>query len=144
MPSRLADRSGQVTVELAVVLPVVIIVAVIVVNALSFFSLCAEFDRAGRGAVRLCAASPAAGADLSQIASEVESVVEGAMELESGAVEVDARQIDSGHVVFELTLRYRPGLFGMGLRDEVFGVPMPALTHMTCLAVDKYKPGMLV
>ena len=42
---RLDDDGGQATVELAVVLPVVIIVAVIAVNALTFFGACAAFDR---------------------------------------------------------------------------------------------------
>ena len=37
--------AGQATVELAVVLPVAIVLAVIVVNALSFFEACAAFDQ---------------------------------------------------------------------------------------------------
>ena len=114
---RWSDRSGQVTVELAVVLPVVIVVAVIVVNAMTFFAECAEFDRVGRNAVRMCATSPSGSVELSRIAAEVESAVEESMALDADEVEVLARQVDSGHAAFELVLRFRPGLFGMGLRD---------------------------
>lgn len=141
---RWSDRSGQVTVELAVVLPVVIVVAVIVVNAMTFFAECAEFDRVGRNAVRMCAASPSGSVELSRIAAEVESAVEESMALDADEVEVLARQVDSGHAAFELVLRFRPGLFGMGLRDEVFGVQLPVLTHAVELTVDRYKPGMFV
>ncbi len=143
-PGRLSDRSGQVTVELAVVLPAVIIVAVIVVNAMTFFAACAEFDRVGRNAVRLCAASSSHDVDLAQAAAGVESAVEDSMFLDGDEVEVSAYQGDSGFVRFELVLRFRPGLFGMGLRDEVLGVQLPALTHTVELTVDRYKPGMLV
>ena len=47
-----ADDRGQMTVELLVVLPVVLIVAVVAVNALTFFGDCAAFDRVARNAVR--------------------------------------------------------------------------------------------
>ena len=42
------DDSGQMTVEFAVAFPVFVIVAVIAVNALLFFSDCAAFDRLAR------------------------------------------------------------------------------------------------
>ncbi len=68
---RCADEGGQMAVEMAVVMPVVIIIAVIVVNAMTFFSECASFDRVGRNAVRIYAASPAYGQDLDQSIAEV-------------------------------------------------------------------------
>ena len=52
---------GQMTVELAVALPVLIIVAVIAVNALTVFADCAAFDRAFRQTVRAYATAPAYG-----------------------------------------------------------------------------------
>lgn len=51
-----ARERGQMTVELAVVFPALLAVAVIAVNALLFFSECAAFDRVAREAVRLHAA----------------------------------------------------------------------------------------
>ena len=72
-----ADDRGQMTVELLVVLPVVLIVAVVAVNALTFFGDCAAFDRVARNAVRLCAASPAYGQDAGRGAEEVRAVCSG-------------------------------------------------------------------
>ena len=53
--------AGQATVELAVVLPVAIVLTVIVVNALSFFEACAAFDQLARQAICAYAPSPDAG-----------------------------------------------------------------------------------
>ena len=50
---RTCDERGQMTVELAAAFPVLIIVAVIAVNALAFFSECAAFDNVFRDAVRV-------------------------------------------------------------------------------------------
>ena len=63
-------QSGQMTVELAVLVPVVIVVALIVANLMEFVDACAAFDRlsldeviaegglshrrAGRGSIRRC------------------------------------------------------------------------------------------
>lgn len=138
------DEGGQMTVELMVVLPAVIIIAVIVVNALTFFGLCAEFDRVGRNAVRICATSPAAEQGLDQSISLVEETVSEAMDLEDGECAVSASQDALGHVTFDLVLTYYPTLFGLGLKSEVFGVSLPQLTHSTSLVIDVYKPGMLL
>ena len=42
---RLGSQSGQMTVELAVLVPVVIMVALVVVNLMEFVDACAAFDR---------------------------------------------------------------------------------------------------
>ena len=81
-----ADDRGQMTVELLVVLPVVLIVAVVAVNALTFFGDCAAFDRVARNAVRLCAASPAYGQDAGRGAEEVRAVIEEALVRDNLAV----------------------------------------------------------
>ena len=138
-----AATTGQMTVELLVVLPVALIVALIAVNALTFFGDCAAFDRVARNAVRLCAASPAYGQDAGQSADEVRAVVEEAMGREGLTVEVTASGGALGQVTFTATLGYAPTLFGLGLRDEVLGVRLPRLEHQVSLTVDPYKPGML-
>ena len=45
---------------------------------------------------------------------------------------------------FRATLVYAPTLFGMGLRSEVFGVPLPMLRHEATYVVDSYKPGVFL
>lgn len=138
------DERGQMTVELMVVLPAVIIIAIIAVNALTFFGMCAEFDRIARNAVRICATSPAYGQDVGQSVAQVEQMIVEAMDLEGGACAVSASQDALGHTTFDLALTYQPTLFGLGLKSEVFGVALPQLAHSTSLTVDVYKPGMLL
>ncbi len=139
---KLSDR-GQMSVELAVVLPVVIIIAVIVVNALTFFSECSSFDRIARNAVRVCATSPAYEQDLSQSISKVSDLIESAMPSENTESSVSASDNGLGYTSFTLTLSYYPTLFGLGLKSEVFGVPLPSLNHSVSIVIDTYKPGML-
>lgn len=141
--SLLGDR-GQMSVELAVVLPVTIVVAVIAVNALLFFGECAQFDRVGRNAVRICAASPAAGQDLSQVIAAVDSMVGKSMDADNVECDVTAGRIADGITRFDLVLRYWPTLFGLGLKREVLGVPLPPLTHSVSLSVDMHKPGIVL
>ncbi len=135
---------GQMTVELAVVIPVVIVVALVAVNAMVFFSQCAQFDRVARDAIRVCAAAPSSGQDGEQVAASVEAIVVEAMGVEGDVVEVTVLEDGAGLSSFEATLIYKPTLFGMGLADEVFGVGFPELKHATTLVVDVYRPGMLL
>ncbi len=140
---RARDDGGQMTVELALVLPAAIIVAVIAVNAMTFFSQCAEFDRVGRNAVRVYATSPAYEQGLDQSVALVKGATAESLGIDEGDLEVRASRIEGGYATFELELQYRPTLFGMGLRDEVFGIALPTLSHTTSITVDTYKPGMV-
>lgn len=139
---KLCDARGQMAVELAVVLPVVIAIAVIAVNACTFFAECAEFDRVGRNAVRVVAASPAYGQSTGDAADRVRAAIESQMGSVCSDCQVSAEQTGEC-VTFTMTMHYAPTLFGMGLRQSVFGVSLPTLTHTTTLAVSIYKPGML-
>ncbi len=130
---RMRER-GQMTVELCVVLPVVIIIAAIVFNALTFFSYCAEFDRSFRNAVRVWAVSPP-----SSMAFDT------AMEQVLCQVEPDASDNPRATISYEVsadatatitgTLEYQPTLFGLRVRSEVFGVTLPSLAHTAQLVV---------
>ena len=135
---------GQMTVELAVTFPALLIVAVVAVNALTFFSECAAFDNAFREAVRVYATSPAYGQDLSDSKGLVEDALEAAFEEENLAVSVAVESVSGGYAVFSGTLSFSPTLFGMGLIDSVLGVELPRLSHTVSLTVDVYKPGVLV
>lgn len=55
------QRGGQMTVELATVLPAALAIMAIVCNGMAFFSECAAFDRVARNAVRLYATVPPTG-----------------------------------------------------------------------------------
>ena len=67
-----------------------------------------------------------------------------AFDAENEAVRVSAEAVSGGHTRFTGTLEYMPTLFGLGLRSTVFGIPLPPLTHAVSIAVDCYKPGVLL
>ena len=126
--------AGQATVELAVVLPVAIVLAVIVVNALSFFEACAAFDQLARQAI--CA--------YAEVAALVESELEEALGTSNLAIEVTVQGRAGSYQRYCGRLSFAPTLFGLGLKDEVFGVSLPRLVHEVDLTVDAYRPGVLL
>ena len=136
--------SGQMTIELAVAFPVLLVVAVIAVNACTFFVDCAVFDRVAHEAVRVHAASPAYRHGNAQSCALVEQEIRSALGVDNVEVAVSCGSAGLDLQRFSATLQYTPTLFGMGLRSEVLGVPLPRLTHSTSLAVDVYKPGVIV
>lgn len=137
------NESGQMTVELCMFLPVAIVVALIAVNATLFFGDCARFDRVGKNAVRVHATSPTYGQDKAQTQSIIESELQSSFEASNEFCEVSVSSNAFGFDTYEMTLHFRPTLFGMGLRDEFFGVSVPPLKHTTSLTIAPYKPGML-
>ena len=141
--TRLREEKGQATVELAVMLPVAIVVAIVVVNALTFFGTCASFDRVARQTVCAWAAAPAAGEDAGDVAARLADALEERFAESHTAVSVRAEAASAGLVRFTARIEYFPTLFGLGLRSEVFGVALPPLVHEVDLAVDAYKPGIL-
>ncbi len=135
---------GQMTVELAVAMPVLIIVAVIAVNALSFFVDCAVFDRVAHEAVRVYATAPAYGQDAGQSCSLVEQAIVTALDQDNVDVTVEQGSYGFDFNRYTATIVFHPTLFGLGLRSEVFGVPLPTLSHSSTYIVDSYKPGVVV
>lgn len=136
--------AGQMTIELAVAMPVLIAVAVISVNALTFFADCATFDRITCEAVRLHAAAPAYGQDAARSVALVEQTISAQMEDDNLEVSVALGTAGPDFDEFRATLTFHPTLFGMGLRSSVFGVALPKLTHETRFVIDSYKPGVIV
>jgi len=141
---RRRSTKGQMTVQLAVAMPVLIIVAVIAVNALTFFAECAVFDRVAHEAVRVHAAAPAYGQSPGQSCVLVEQDIRAALGADNLDVSVTHGSAGFDCEQFTATLEFHPTLFGLGLRTEVFGVVMPALSHTTSYVVDVYKPGVVV
>ncbi len=134
---RLCEEGGQMTVELCIVFPVVIIVAVIAVNALLFFADCAQLDRAARNAVTVLASSPPLDEDPAALATKVEELVK----KEANAQDITCQYEEaSGIGRFRVTVSFEPTLFGHGLRSGIFGISLPKLQHSTTLAVDIYSP----
>ena len=135
---------GQMTIELAVAMPVLIVVAAIAVNAMTFFADCAVFDRVACEAVRVYAAAPAYGQDAGRSLALVEQAVADQMNAPNLSVSAGHGVVGADFDEFKVTLAFQPTLFGMGLRSEVFGVALPSLTHEVRYVVDSYKPGVFV
>lgn len=143
MNAAVANERGQMTVELCLFLPVAIVIAVIVMNAVTFFGSCAEFDRVARNAVRVHATSPSYSQGSGERAQLVQGALDAAFTAENLSCDVCVSSDFQGFDTYEMTLDFQPTLFGMGLRDNVLGVPLPPLTHTSRLTVCPYKPGML-
>ena len=137
-------HSGQMTVELAVAFPVLVIVAVVSVNALAFFSDCAVFDRVAHEAVRVHAASPAYRQGSGQTCASIEQEIRSAFDRDNLDVAVAREAVGFDFEAYRATLFFTPTLFGMGMRSEVLGVPLPRLQHSTEYVVDTYKAGVVV
>ena len=131
------------TVEFVVAFPVVVVVAVIAVNAMLFFSECAAFDRVARDAVRVHAASPAYGQGLEQSRASVQAAIEEALDQPYTDVRVAVEGASLGHVTFTATLEFHPTLFGMGMKSQEFGVSLPSLAQSVAFTIDVYKPGVV-
>lgn len=138
-----SSERGQMTVELCIFLPVAIAIAVIVVNAATFFADCAEFDRVSRNAVRVHATSPTYGQGSDAVAQLVRGELDQAFSRDNLELDVSVASNYAGCDTYTMTLGFHPTLFGMGLRSEVLGVPLPMLRHESRMTVSPYKPGML-
>lgn len=135
---------GQMTIEFVVALPVMIVVAAIAVNAMTFFGTCAAFDNDLRDLVRVHATSPAYGQGVEQSCIAIEQDLSSAFQSqENVSVHVSAQAVFGGHTAFTGTVEFSPTLFGLGLKDSVFGVSLPKLVHREEFTVDCYKPGVL-
>lgn len=136
--------SGQMTIEFVVMFPVAIIIALVAVNAVLFFSECAAFDRAFSGAVNTYAVSPAYEQGTDQSCALVRSELESAFAADNLSVEVASSGQNGGVVQFSGVLSFQPTLFASGTLGGAFGVSFPSLRHEVKLGVSAYKPGVIL
>lgn len=119
----LSGHSGQMSVELAVVLPIVIAAILVCYNAGRYLMLCAQFDRLAQNAVIVHGVAPSGEQSVDHAVAEIQQEITKelphqlvSVEVEAGAPERDAS---------------RPLTFFIS----------PLLTRYTC--VMKYKPWPL-
>jgi hypothetical protein len=148
------------TVELAVCIPVIIVVAAIAINVMVYLNVCARFDRIAAEAVRTQAASPGYGEyGASARVGKVKGAIEGAFSNESVAGNLsfnvaveqggaDAARGNEGGAfsmsprleTYICKVKYRP----WGFLGNVFGmVDFMAVTHESYYTIDPFKPGVL-
>ena len=148
--------SGQMAVEMAVLVPAGIVVALIVLNLCRFVEACATFDRVAMDAVVSQGVSPPGEQSALSSAGAVRSCIEQAMASSSCEVSVTVSGADvprgGGGLRFPVspllatytcTLRYRPWPGSFVMAGIAFRPPV-VLTHERRLVVDRFRPGVVV
>ena len=132
-PFGLLETSGQMAVELALLVPVVVVVALCVVNLMHFTELCVRFDRVAPDAVLVHGSSPSGSS-----VTEVEVRVEGRTS-PGGHATLD---LAAGSVRYVCVLRYRP--WPSSAQVAGVGYVAPAwMVHERAVVVDRYRSAVV-
>ena len=136
--------SGQMTVELAVAMPVFIALMLVVGNVLAFVDTCARFDRLASDYVRIYCASPGYGVTLEDGAAQMCAALQQSFPHDNVGISVDVDSRIFGHQCVQATLSFSPQLAGRPLAGSVFGVSLPSISHSCSLVIDPYRPGAVL
>ncbi len=156
---RAPGEKGQMTVELAVLVPPAIVTALIVFNLMGFIDACAAFDRLSLAAVTAHGVAPAGVQTGPAAAEEVRSAIadalgrEGSCEVRVSAQAAGQDSADGascGSLVisplltrYTCTLLYRPWPRFLRMPGITLEAPL-ALRHERSLVVDRYRPGVVI
>ncbi len=152
---RLAGSSGQMCVEAAIVLPVVLVCALIVYNLMLFIDACAAFDRISLNAVVTQGVAPSGEQSIAASVQAVEEAITSSLGREANCeVEVTAQKLDepassSTFVIspfltrFTCTLRFKPWPRLIRMPGITLEAPL-YLVHERTLVVDRFRPGVVV
>lgn len=136
-------ESAQATVELAIMFPVVLIIALIAYNALSFFTLCATFDRVFNQSVITRCSSPAYGEGLGNMRQYVENDIQDMLMSNNTEAAINIESVSGGMIKFTGELNMKPSLFGMSMKDSIFGCTIYPIKHSKEFIIESYKPGVI-
>lgn len=155
MGERLRSESGQMAMELAVLMPVVVVVALVVYNLARFVGYCATFDGVSLDAVLTQGVSPP-GDQTELVAREaVRDAIARSMDAHGTCeVEVAAEPAWRGGgnaslttspllTRFRCTLLFRPWPRSFALAGVAFDMPL-ALRHERTLVIDRFRSGVVV
>lgn len=153
---RVTDESGQMAVELAALIPVIVVAALTIYNLMGFIEMCAAFDHIALDAVVSQGVSPAGELSQGAATEAVRSCIEDALASSRCVVHVTASSRgfsgSTGKVSFPISpllttytcqLEYRtwPGSFVIA--GVVYDSPL-TLKHERSLTVDRFRPGVVV
>lgn len=149
------QTDGQMVVEMAVLAPVMMVVALVVLNLAWFLEACARFDRMAPDVIMAVAVSPAGelggGHHVHEVAEALGSAMEG---LRGCSVDVNAEsawdavaQTGSFSMAPHLTryvctLRYAPWPSSFSVAGIDAGIPFE-LCHKRSFVVDLYRCGVV-
>lgn len=149
------EERAQAVVEMAVVAPVMVVLALIVYNVMVFSAATARFDRVAPDVVLAHGVSPEGGegAGTASAARTVEAQLAAAME--GYDVEVEVRVDEAGEGggsvlslvgslrTYSCTMRYAPWPSGFSIASVSLGAPV-FLTHERAVTVDPWRPGVVL
>ena len=141
---RSLNMKGQMTIEFAVMFPVMLMIALVAFNSIMFLSQCAAFDRIFRESVCVYAPSPASDQASGQICAQINSELESFQEKDYLECTVASSAQSNGLTTYRGTLAYTPTVFGAYPLRQVFGVALPSIDHTVQMTVDSYKPGVFL
>ncbi len=130
--------AGQMTVEAAYTLPVMVAIAFILVNALIFVGDCTAFDIVARDAIRLQADDGYEGVSG---AAEVRARIEEGLSMDYEKVAVTCERTELGHVRYTATIEFSPPFLSGA---TIFGVSVPTLEHEVTMTVSPYRKGVVI
>ena len=146
---RFSGKRGQMAVELAVVMPVVLAVLVIAVDCMVFVNECARFDHLAAQAVLAQGCSSGEGKyEDSARAADVETQLKEGFSSHGSHVEVAVESAGGLPIwqkkIFACSLHMAPWPLASG-GTTLFGIKVPSLfSHTLRIAVDPYTPGKLI
>ena len=154
--TRLREERAQATVEMAVVTPVLLVLALIVYNVMIFAGAVARFDRVVPDIVLAHAVSPGGEGDDSVVdaSATVQAQIQDAMEGYELQIEVSSEQgtaaTDGGLLslsgtfrTYTCTMRYEPWPGSLSIAGFSLGAPA-MLTHERAVTVDPWRPGVVM
>lgn len=149
------ETRAQATVEMAVVAPVLIVLALIVYNIMMFLSATARFDRVAPDIVLAHAASPAGADDregsvVGTVAAELsEAMGSYGVEIEVTCAEEESSVVGSifslvgGQRTYRCVMKYVPWPGNVVLAGVDMGAPV-VLEHVREVTVDPWRPGVVM
>jgi hypothetical protein len=137
-------NSGQMTIEYAIMFPVMLAIALIATNSILFLGECSSFDRLFRESVCVLAPSPASEQTSAQVCAQIEESLDEFKTRSYLNYEVSSAAGNDDLTTYSATLSFTPTLFGSNPLRQVFGVSLPALTHTVTMSIDAYKPGVFL
>lgn len=149
------EEVAQATVEMAVVTPVLIVLALVVYNVMTFVSATARFDRVAPDIVIAHAISPEGDGTGSLVdASErIKDHLEEAMgnydvEIEVAGEDGDGTRgdgsisLDAGLRTYTCSMKFKPWPTGLTIAGVPLGAPA-FLAHERTVTVDPWRPGVV-
>lgn len=152
---------GQMTVEMAVLMPVTIVIALTGYNLARFIQACAAFDRVSLDTVISQGVAPSGDQQETIAVGEVKAELERALSESFGgdscSVDVSAESMgdlpDAGDGIgfpvsplltrFTCTLRYRPWPSSLSIAGARYG-PIAELKHERSFVIDRFRPGVVI